>query len=72
MRKLGIIGGMSWISTRAYYERINKIVQKKAPPMASEAEVAGLAVMPCVGIGVTTLLGTWISIPEPQDETATV
>lgn len=35
MRKLGIIGGMSWISTRAYYERINKIVQKKAPPMAS-------------------------------------
>ena len=35
MRKLGIIGGMSWISTRAYYERINKFVQKKAPPMAS-------------------------------------
>ncbi|MBX7483672.1 aspartate/glutamate racemase family protein [Qipengyuania qiaonensis] len=35
MRKLGIIGGMSWISTRAYYERINKFVQKKAPPLAS-------------------------------------
>ena len=35
MRKLGIIGGMSWISTRAYYERINKFVQKQAPPMAS-------------------------------------
>lgn len=35
MRKLGLIGGMSWISTRAYYERINKLVQKRAAPMAS-------------------------------------
>ena len=35
MRTLGLIGGMSWISTRAYYERINKFVQKQAPPMAS-------------------------------------
>ncbi len=35
MRKLGIIGGMSWISTRAYYERIVKFVQQQAPPMAS-------------------------------------
>ncbi len=35
MRKLGVIGGMSWISTRAYYEAINKHVQKRAAPMAS-------------------------------------
>ena len=35
MRKLGLIGGMSWISTRAYYERINKLVQKRAAPTAS-------------------------------------
>ena len=35
MRKLGIIGGLSWISTRAYYERINKFVQKRSSPMAS-------------------------------------
>ena len=35
MRKLGLIGGMSWISTRAYYEGINKKVQKRAAPMAS-------------------------------------
>lgn len=35
MRKLGIIGGLSWISTRAYYERINKFVQKRSAPMAS-------------------------------------
>lgn len=34
MRKLGLIGGMSWISTRAYYERINQLVQKRVPPMA--------------------------------------
>ncbi|MEC9151167.1 MAG: amino acid racemase, partial [Pseudomonadota bacterium] len=31
----GIIGGLSWISTRAYYERINKFVQKRSAPMAS-------------------------------------
>ena len=35
MRKLGLIGGISWIATRAYYERINKFVQKRAQPMAS-------------------------------------
>ena len=35
MRKLGIIGGLSWISTRAYYERINKFVQKRSAPMAT-------------------------------------
>ncbi len=35
MRKLGIIGGMSWVSTAMYYERINRIVQKRAAPMAS-------------------------------------
>ena len=35
MRTLGLIGGMSWISTRAYYERINKLVQKRAQSMAS-------------------------------------
>ncbi|WP_369025661.1 aspartate/glutamate racemase family protein [Qipengyuania sp. RANM35] len=34
MRKLGLIGGMSWISTRDYYERINRLVQKRVAPMA--------------------------------------
>ncbi len=28
MRKLGLIGGMSWVSTRAYYERINRHIQQ--------------------------------------------
>ena len=28
MRKLGLIGGMSWVSTRTYYEHINRIVQR--------------------------------------------
>jgi aspartate racemase len=27
LRKLGLIGGMSWLSTRTYYERINKLVE---------------------------------------------
>ena len=30
MRKLGLIGGMSWVSTRTYYTHINTIVQAKA------------------------------------------
>ncbi len=29
MRKIGLIGGMSWFSTRSYYERINKLVQRR-------------------------------------------
>ncbi|MEO0464551.1 MAG: amino acid racemase [Pseudomonadota bacterium] len=35
MRKLGMIGGMSWVSTGIYYDRINRIVQRRAAPMAS-------------------------------------
>ena len=30
MRKLGLIGGMSWLSTRSYYEHINQLVQARA------------------------------------------
>lgn len=30
MRKIGLIGGMSWLSTRTYYESINKLVQARA------------------------------------------
>ena len=35
MRKLGLIGGMSWVSTRIYYGWINRLVQRRAAPMAS-------------------------------------
>ncbi len=35
MRKLGLIGGMSWFSTRTYYEHINRIVQATDGPRAS-------------------------------------
>jgi len=35
MRKIGIIGGMSWYSTRGYYERINAQVQRRAGGMCS-------------------------------------
>jgi aspartate racemase len=30
LRKIGLIGGMSWLSTRTYYESINKLVQARA------------------------------------------
>ena len=35
MRKLGLIGGMSWVSTQTYYEHINRLVQARAAPHAS-------------------------------------
>lgn len=35
MRKLGLIGGMSWVSTRTYYEWINRLVQRRTEPLAS-------------------------------------
>ena len=35
MRKLGLIGGMSWLSTRTYYEHINRLVQAKVGPRSS-------------------------------------
>ena len=35
MRKLGLIGGMSWVSTRTYYEQINRIVQERQAKHAS-------------------------------------
>jgi aspartate racemase len=30
LRKLGLIGGMSWVSTRTYYEHINRRIQQEA------------------------------------------
>lgn len=35
MRKLGLIGGMSWLSTRTYYEHINRLVQAARGKQAS-------------------------------------
>ena len=35
MRKLGLIGGMSWVSTRDYYEQINRGVRRRTSAMAS-------------------------------------
>lgn len=35
MRKIGLIGGMTWLSTRTYYEHINKGVQARSGPRSS-------------------------------------
>lgn len=35
MRKLGLIGGMSWFSTRTYYEHINRSIQARMGRQAS-------------------------------------
>lgn len=35
MRTIGLIGGMSWVSTRMYYEFINRSVQRRSEPFVS-------------------------------------
>jgi aspartate racemase len=35
VRKLGLIGGLSWVSTAMYYEQINKGVIRRKGPLAS-------------------------------------
>jgi aspartate racemase len=35
LRKLGLIGGMSWLSTRTYYDHINNLVQTRVGKQAS-------------------------------------
>jgi len=35
LRKLGLIGGMSWVSTARYYERINTVIQRDVDSRAS-------------------------------------
>jgi len=35
VRKLGLIGGMSWVSTAMYYEQINKGVSRRKGGISS-------------------------------------
>jgi aspartate racemase len=35
LRKIGLIGGMSWVSTRTYYDHINKLVQARTSKLSS-------------------------------------
>lgn len=39
MRKIGLIGGMSWYSTRTYYEHINRLVQSRIGQRSSASMV---------------------------------
>ena len=39
MRKIGLIGGMSWYSTRTYYEHINRLVQARVGQDSSASMV---------------------------------
>ncbi|MEY4055851.1 MAG: hypothetical protein RL519_1186 [Pseudomonadota bacterium] len=49
LRKIGLIGGMSWYSTRTYYEHINRLVQARmgqgssAPVVIESLDFAGLS-----------------------------
>lgn len=35
MRKLGLIGGMSWVSTQTYYQHLNRLFQASRGPLSS-------------------------------------
>lgn len=55
MRKLGLIGGMSWVSTAMYYEAINKAVAKRlgglssAPLLIESHDFAPVAALQAAG-----------------------
>lgn len=65
MRKLGLIGGMSWVSTRSYYERINRYVQRhtdkraSAPMMIDSLDFADIYQRQQAGdwAGITEIIG---------------
>ena len=63
MRKIGLIGGMSWLSTRTYYEHINKGVQARSGPRSS----APLLIESLDSTGMTRL-----SSKEEWDQAANV
>jgi aspartate racemase len=63
LRKLGLIGGMSWVSTRTYYEHINKLVQLRTSKLAS-------APLLIESLDFTDLVG--LSTPEQWEHAATV
>jgi aspartate racemase len=55
VRKLGLIGGMSWVSTAMYYEQINKSVARKlgglssAPLLMESVDFAPVAALQAAG-----------------------
>ncbi|MBF9149889.1 aspartate/glutamate racemase family protein [Novosphingobium jiangmenense] len=63
MRKIGLIGGMSWVSTRTYYEDINQLVQARTSKMAS-------APLLIESLDFTNLIR--LSTPEQWDHAAEV
>jgi aspartate racemase len=63
LRKIGLIGGMSWVSTRTYYEDINQLVQARTTKMAS-------APLLIESLDFTNLIR--LSTPEQWDHAAQV
>lgn len=63
MRKLGLIGGMSWVSTRTYYDHINKLVQARRGKLSS-------APLLIENLDFTDLVG--LSTPEQWEQAGNV
>jgi aspartate racemase len=62
MRKLGMIGGTSWLSTAMYYEQINKGVAKKLGGLNSAPLI--LESLNLAPVAELELAGDWDSVAE--------
>jgi aspartate racemase len=62
MRKLGMIGGTSWVSTAMYYEQINKGVARKLGGLASAR--LGIESLDMAEVAPLQLRGDWERVAE--------
>ena len=79
MRKIGLIGGMSWLSTRTYYDHINKLVQARkgprslTPPQRGKPRYFGLILtgVLLLALALAAALSTYYSVGSaPADISA--
>jgi aspartate racemase len=68
MRKLGLIGGMSWVSTALYYEQINKGVARRAGGLSSAPLL--IESLDFAPIAELQTAGEWPRLAEIMRETA--
>lgn len=68
MRKLGMVGGMSWLSTALYYEQINRGVARKMGGLTSAPLI--LESLDLAPVAEAELSGDWARVAEIVSEAA--
>jgi aspartate racemase len=68
VRKLGLIGGMSWVSTAMYYEQINKSVARKLGGLSSAPLL--LESLDFAPVAALQAAGEWDALGAQMAETA--